>query len=297
MDYRPLAIVLVFLAVQTLPLVRAATPPGATFHDCSNCPQMMALTTGAFVMGVPYSDGWDERGSPEHRVVISRPFAIGVNDVTVAEYRAFADETHRPAGACNFLDGQRRWSPDAKRTWRNPGFPQNDRHPVVCVSWLDAQAYASWLSAKTGARYRLPSEAEWEYAARGGTVAAFYWGDQVSHDHANYGLEECYPCGGRKEGLDRWYFTSPVGSFNPNPFGLYDMSGDVWQWTQDCMHYGYEGAPTDGSAWMAADCRDHVLRGGAWNDPGANLGFGVRNPWPADDYNYANGLRVARDLD
>src|SRR5262249_8137000 len=156
------------------------------------------------------------------------------------------------------------WVTDPARDWRNPGFSQTGRDPAVCVSWDDAQNYIRWLNdevrnkarilnASANGPYRLLSESEWEYVAPAGAETRYYWGREASHKAANYGLEQCFPCGVAKQGKDRWYYTSPVGSFAPNAFGVYDASGNVWQWTEDCMHYTFDGAPDDGSAWTRGE--------------------------------------------
>jgi formylglycine-generating enzyme required for sulfatase activity len=282
--------------------------PGQIFSDCRDCPQMIVIRSGSFTMGSSVPQSGDARDLPEHQVTIARAFAIGVYDVTRAQYTVFAKKTRRPAAkGCDVLDPEMRWITDPSSDWRDPAFPQTDRDPVVCVSWIDAQAYVQWLNTQVGPRqstdgveigpYRLPSEAEWEYAARASSSTPYPWGSVASHNQANYGLEDCPPCGAAKEGKDRWYFTSPVGSFAPNAFGLYDMSGNVWQWTQDCMHYGYAGAPADGSVWRDGECKLHVLRGGSWLDPSVLITVTLRNPWAPDSRNNANGFRVARSLE
>jgi formylglycine-generating enzyme required for sulfatase activity len=228
---------------------------GAGFRDCAQCPQMTPLRTGTFVMGSSAGEA-DHQNSetPQHAVAVSRPFAIGRFDVTRAEYAYFVNETG--------------YSPAAEKCdWRTPTYKgellsQSDTDPVVCVNWEDAQAFASWLRNKTGKRYRLPSEAEWEYAARGGATAARPWGESLTRDDANYGTDPC--CGPFASGRDQWMYTSPVGSFPANRFGLYDMIGNVWQWTEDCGNASYLGAPEDGSAWTAGECNLRMVRGGAW---------------------------------
>jgi formylglycine-generating enzyme required for sulfatase activity len=290
------------------PSGRLAEQSERRFRDCPHCPEMIVIPPGSFSMGSPPPrQGWDSREAPQHSVRIDSAFAMSLYDVTRAQYSRFIRETHRSGGkGCDILDAQGRWITDPNKDWHSPGFPQTDFDPVVCVSWEDATAYALWLNQQARPRipsdsnsrpYRLPSEAEWEYAARSGTVTPYYWGNNASHESANYGLEECYPCGAAAEGRDRWYYTSPVASFPPNAFGLYDMLGDVWQWTQDCMHYGYEGAPTDGSVWAGGECKLHVLRGGSWLDPARFLTVTLRNPWGKSTRNQANGFRVVRSLD
>ena len=293
----------------TLGSTSVPTGPGMTFRECAReCPLMVVVPAGTFTMGTSRLDiESDGREGPPHTVTFARPFAIGVYDVTRSEFARFVHATnYRTKKGCHVLDPQGRWITDPDKNWRDPGFMQTDRDPVVCVSWNDAQAYMSWLNGKVRTNdprqgpYRLPSEAEWEYAARAGSTTSYYWGSEVSHELANYGIDDCSPCGAKKEGRDHWYFTSPVGSFPPNAFGLYDAWGNVWQWTQDCTHYSFEGAPADGSAWMTDTdraCYNRTVRGGSWLDPGWLLTPFVRNPWAPDDHNNANGFRVARTLE
>ena len=206
-------------------------------------------------MGSPNDEaGHNDAESPLHRVVISHAFAISQSDITRAEFARFADATG--------FDPH-----DSKCDWRAPKvrgalMNQTSDDPVVCVNWAGAQAYLTWLRRKTGKEYRLPSEAEWEFAARAGSAAARPWGGQLTRDNANYGSDAC--CGPFAADGDKWLYTSPVGSFPPNAFGLYDMIGNVWQWVEDCGHDNYAGAPTDGSAWVTGDCSTHIVRGGAW---------------------------------
>lgn len=287
--------------------------PGHEFRDCADCPQMIVVPEGSFVMGAPPDEPrapWfapegkkpsvDPEG-PQHKVSV-RALAIGKFDVTRAQWAAFVAATDRPVGAgCE-------WSgfPDEKiaaASWRNLGFVQEDDHPVVCVSWNDAQDYVRWLSQRTGHRYRLPTEAEWEYAARAGSASAYPWGDAASHERANYGSDEC--CSELAAGRDRWLHTSPVGSFAPNAFGLFDMHGNAWQWVQDCYVDAYATAPTDGSAYDEPDCQLRGLRGGTWGDPPGLIRSAARNyaPPPPSRWNpqweYRSGgvgFRVVRVL-
>jgi len=160
------------------------------------------------------------------------------------------------------------------------------------VSWDDSQAYVTWLSRKTGKQYRLLSESEWEYAERAGTSSAYYWGDTASHDYANYGSDTC--CSGVAQGRDQWVNTSPVGSFAPNAFGLYDMLGNVWQWTQDCYADNYNGTPSDGGASATGDCSRRVLRGGSWVINPQDLRSASRDGDSATFRDGDHGFRVAR---
>jgi formylglycine-generating enzyme required for sulfatase activity len=228
----------------------AGGKPSAPVKDCSDCPEMVVVPPGAFLMGSPESDPdaqKDER--PQHRVTIAEPFAIGRHEVTRAEYAAFVEATYPRGNGCYAWTGSEfRFNADAD--WRDPGFAQTDRDPVACVSWVDAKAYVQWLSEKTGERYRLPTEAEWEYAARAGTTTRYATGDTITEKDANFG--------------NRLGKTAPVGSYPPNPWGLYDMHGNLWEWTEDCYKDSYEGAPEDGRAWVEGDCSYRVVRGGSW---------------------------------
>jgi formylglycine-generating enzyme required for sulfatase activity len=170
-------------------------------------------------------------------VTIARPIAIGRFSTTFDQWDACAAD-----GGCNdYKPGDQGW--------------KRGLQPVINVSWFDATAYVSWLSRKTGKAYRLLSEAEWEYAARAGSTTAYYWGNEIGKENVN-----CNGCGSKWDNIQ----TSPVGSFAANAFGLFDMSGNVWQWAQDCYHDNYNGAPTDGSAWIGGDCPNRVIRGGSW---------------------------------
>ena len=196
-------------------------------------------------------------------------FALGVYEVTFAEYDRFANATGRDR--------------PNDRGWGRGG------RPVIYVSWGDAVAYASWLSAETGEEYRLPSESEWEYAARAGTATRYGWGQDIGRNRAN-----CSECGSRWDGEQ----TAPAGSFPANAWGLHDMAGNVWEWVEDCWHENYARAPRDGSAWTSgADCGRRVLRGGSWNDLPAVLRSANRVGGDAGDRIGSGGFRVSRTLD
>jgi formylglycine-generating enzyme required for sulfatase activity len=249
-------------------------------------PEMVRIEPGHFDMGViPEPDTLSPQ-SPQHRVTIRYAFEVSKYDITRDEFAAFVDDTKRgDGGNCDVYDGNS-FHRVPGRTWRDPGFPQTGRDPVVCVSWDEAQAYINWLNDKTGKNYRLLSEAEWEYAARAGTTTTYYWGDDLGIGHAN-----CQNCG---SGWDSKQ-TSPVGSFAPNPFGLYDMLGDVWQWTADCWNGSYVNAPDDGSAWKKGSCHVHALRGGSWYY-GAKAISTFRYGDVANFRDSTYGFRIARTL-
>ena len=248
---------------------------GETFQDCEVCPEMVVIPSGEYRMGSPA--GEEGRGSSEgplHEVRITKKLAVGRYEVTRREYGTFVKETGRKTAAgCWVGDGSiQNWRLDAARSWRSPGFSQGERHPVVCVSWEDARAYAKWLSKKTDKTYRLLSEAEWEYAARAGTHTSRYWGDgpkgQCSHANgADAAFGKAY---GKQQPRilscpDGSARTAEVGRYVANAWRLWDMLGNVWEWVEDCGHGDYRGAPADGSAWVSErDCETRVMRGGSW---------------------------------
>lgn len=254
-------------------------------------PELVVLRAGRFQMGSPEHEraiataagaqkNWLARETPQHWVGIARPFALGRYPVTVGEWRAFVAASG--------------WQAGGEVDWAAPGFPQTDAHPVVGVSWHDARQYAAWLSERTGARYRLPSEAEWEYACRAGTRTAFSFGDAIDTSLANYDGNFTWNGGARGEYRRG---TTPVTHFAPNPWGLHDMHGNVWEWVQDTMHENYEGAPLDGSAWEEGGDRvRRILRGGCWLYNPRYLRSALRNGFSAVMSNDIVGFRVAREL-
>jgi formylglycine-generating enzyme required for sulfatase activity len=254
-------------------------------------PDLVLIPTGRFQMGsTEYEHSIAlKAGSqpsqlakelPAHWVGIERSFALGRFPVTVREWRQFVHATG--------------WESKLDVSWADPGFKQTDDHPVVCVSWDDAQLYVQWLSEKTGQLYRLPSEAEWEYACRAGTHTAFSFGDEISTEHANYDGHFTYNHGARGESRGG---TTAVNTFQPNPWGLFDMHGNVWEWVQDVVHENYVGAPADGSAWEeGGDQARRVLRGGAWLYQPRYLRSALRNGYSAVLANDIVGFRVARKL-
>lgn len=231
--------------------------------DCPTCPAMIALPAGTFTMG---SNSGDPSEKPAHRVSIAAPFAIGKYEVTVEQWNACAD-----AGACpRVANGESR--------------PATT--PVRDVSWDDVQQYVKWLSKVSGKSYRLPTEAEWEYAARGGTATRYWWGEQMRKGTAN-----CKDCG------EPWDQNGPanVGSFAANPYGLHDMNGSVWEWVSDCWHNSFKGAPADGRNWDTPNCRDRVIRGGSWREDASYMPSSTRFKYAASVRHSQNGFRVARD--
>jgi formylglycine-generating enzyme required for sulfatase activity len=272
---------------------------GRAFKDCPNCPEMVVVPAGSFAMGSPTDEPEREpqvkKGaeSPQHQVVIARPFAIGRFSVTRAEFSTFVNETGHKTDGCNFWVGaERKLQSDG--SWKAPGFEQEDRHPGVCVNWNDVTAYATWISNKTGKTYRLLSEAEREYATRAGTTAPFWWGNSLSTAQANYDGTYTYAGGAKGENRQR---TLPVDSFKPNPWGLYQVHGNAYDWVEDCWQDSYQDAVADGSARTANDCTYHVLRGGAWHSYPRSLRAANRITYAATHREHGNGFRVARTLD
>ncbi|WP_460826593.1 formylglycine-generating enzyme family protein, partial [Massilia terrae] len=260
--------------------------------DSAQGPELVVLPAGRFQMGSGSDEqqaaldagarkAWLEREVPRHLVAIGRDFAIGRHPVSVADWRAFVLAT--------------RWKPSGDVNWSAPGFIQTDEHPVVGVNWHDAQLYVRWLSTRTGKRYRMPSEAEWEYACRAGSGTPFNVGDDIRPDQANYDTR--FAWAGKERGVPR-RGTTAAGSYPPNAWGLCDMHGNVWEWVQDVMHDSYEGAPIDGGAWQAGgDQERRVLRGGSWLYHPRYLRSAVRNGFAARLSNDKVGFRVVREVE
>ena len=237
-----------------------AAKPGSDFKECANaCPRMIVIPAGGSLMG--------DKGA-QHEVTLAKAVAVGKFDVTFDEW-----DQCTAAGAC----------PRAS----DRGWGRGNR-PVINVSWHDAKAYVGWLSRLTGKDYRLLSEVEFEYAARGSTTTEYPWGDEIGQGNAN-----CVGCGSKWDGKK----TAPVGSFKPNAFGLYDMHGNVWKWCEDGWHSDFPGAPTDGSPWLdGGDASRRVVRGGSWDDIPQFLRSAIRDGINTDLRNYYLGFRVARTL-
>jgi formylglycine-generating enzyme required for sulfatase activity len=260
---------------------------------------MVVLPAGRFKQGSANTVGSSPSERPPHEVVIDYSLAISQNDVTVGDFHEFIAATNRDMRGCDIYDGA--WHREPAAGWRSPGFPQNALHPVTCVSWNDAAAYARWLSSKTAHRYRLPSASEWEYASRTGAEAVRSWDSSGSDacanaDVADQSAARRYPGWSVFTCDDGYVYTAPVGSFKANTFGLNDMLGNVFQWTQDCWHDDYVGAPTDGSARSDGDCAEHELRGGSWFSSPAYVRASYRNRFAPDYRTSSVGFRLVREL-
>jgi len=258
------------------PAAERALKPEDTFREClvgpgkDYCPQMVVIPAGSFVMGSPETEeGHQPSEEPQHQVTIAKVFAVSKFELTFDEWDTCVNYGDCPQGVTDSGWG-------------------HGQQPVINVNWGDAQHYVAWLSKMTGQPYRLLTEAEYEYAARGGATTAYPWGDDIGQDNA-----DCKGCGSRWDNTQ----AAPVGSFAANRFGLFDMVGNVWEWVEDCVHENYEGAPTDGSAWTAGgDCKNRIVHGGSWNNTPINLRAANRVGTSPGFRDNLLGFRVARTL-
>jgi len=304
---------LVSVAVGKAPCIKPGS--GQFFKDCPQCPEMVIAPAGSLTIEPepePERKWLGKKGteSPQREVTISKPFAVGRFALMRDEFEAFVRDTgYKTEGGCYIwtVTGRDRspnvdvfmrefmreagWKEYAGKSWRSPGFAQTGSHPVVCINWDDAKAYTAWLSRKTGKEYRLLSEAEWEYAARAGTATPFRWGSSLTPTP-----ESTYVGPGASD--DEWrQKTVPVQALKPNAWGLYQVHGYVWEWTEDCWHENYQNAPADGSASATEECDERVLRGGSWvHTPGIPHAAYRSYSWEPDRRYYNIGLRVARTL-
>ncbi len=297
--------------------VYAGYRPGQVFTDpfldiAGHAPAMVVIPLGKFEMGSPQS-GRTQAGTeqPQHEVVIAKGFAMARAEVTVGEFGEFVrasgyvPDADRLGGASVYDESNGRMQMRAGVDWRDDyaGNRAKDDDPVVNVSWNDAHAYALWLAQHTGKPYRLPSEAEYEYAERAGTTTKYWWGDGTPTRK----VENLTGSGDRSPSHRSWanafpnysdgyWGPAPVMSFLPNPFGLYDIDGNVSEWVADCWHENYVRAPSDGSAWVNPGCSQRVVRGGSWGSAPDQDRSGFRQGAPADTRSGRVGFRVARDL-
>ncbi|PPC90464.1 MAG: hypothetical protein CTY34_07735 [Methylobacter sp.] len=273
-------------------------------------PEMVLIAAGSFSQGSTNED-------PGHQVSIDYHFAMSRCEVTVAEFRQFVEAQHyqteaeKREGCYIFNANKKSWAAEAGASWQKPGFEQSENDPVVCVSWNDAKAYIQWLNGylklPSAKAYRLPTESEWEYAARAGTQTLYYWGDASQCAYANSSDESLKNSEFGKSLPGDWIYaactdgfavTAPVASFKANAWGLYDMSGNVWEWVEDCWHESYENAPSDGSAWLDSNAKDctRSVRGGSWSFNPVYLRSAIRDWVTADVASSISGFRLARTL-
>lgn len=261
----------ILLLAQAIPVQAEDNLPDSQ-PDCASCPNMIAIAGGSFTMGAPADEpqsSWTER--PQHTVDVPG-FLLSATPVTFEQWDACVAD-----GGCNHDPDDQGWGRGTR--------------PVINVTWNDAQEYVQWLSTQSGENYRLPSEAEWEFAARAGTTGRYHTGNCIDTDQANFqGGAPAPLCPGgvfREE-------TTPVATFPANNWGLYDMHGNVWEWVQDCWNTSYNGAPDDGSAWDSGDCSRAVLRGGSWSMGGRSIRSATRAYDQRDVRIQYRGFRVAR---
>lgn len=243
--------------------------PGESFRDCPECPEMVVVPAGKFMMGSPATDKYRVKIEvPQHEVTIARPYAVGKFEIMFSEWDACVKDS-----GCQEQTQKDRWG--------------RGNQPLINVSWTEAQDYLAWIQKLTGRKYRLLSEAEWEYAARAGSATAYPWGADIGIGNAN-----CAECGSQWDEMQ----TAPVGSFKPNSFGLFDMHGNVWEWVQDCSNLDHQGAPIDGTAREAGDCGQRVVRGGSWYSDARNLRSASRGWEESSSRSRFRGFRLARTL-
>ncbi|MBX2854755.1 MAG: SUMF1/EgtB/PvdO family nonheme iron enzyme [Rhodobacteraceae bacterium] len=270
-------------------------PALARFQDCPACPIMIVLPSGRFTVGSPATEqGRQVNEGPQHEVRL-KSFAIGAAEITRKQFATFVAATGYDSGAACRTEMGGGFETRSNRSWRQPEFDQIDWEPVVCVSWEDAQAYVKWLNQQVpDGGYRLPSEAEWEYAARAGAATLFNTGGQLTDRQANFNAEA--PFNGAPVGRFRRR-TLPIGVFPPNKWGLYDIHGNVWEWTQDCWNDSHSPETEKGAARKRGDCTRAAIRGGSWYDTAALLRLANRAKLDRLHRSNVIGFRVARDLE
>lgn len=292
------------------------SPPAGEPRDCEVCPELAVVPPGQFMLGsAPDAPELDAATgeSPAVELSFSRPFLVSTREITVGEFRRFVDATGAKAvPGCRVWSGGQ-WVQDHDRSWRDPGFAAapGDDNPVVCVSWDDARAYAEWLSKESGKRYRLPSEAEWEYVARGGTSFPRYWGERDSRedvalslacDFANVydasavdALQLPVPNARCSDGAT---WLAPGGRYKPNAFGVYDIIGNAREWVMDCFTGSYAGRPQDVRAWTwQGGCELKGVRGGSFASRPRDARAPARDAELASHRQSDLGFRVARDYE
>ncbi len=283
-----------------------------TFKDCNACPDMVIIPEGTVNIG-SYKEEIGRKKGERDRVLatINKAFAMAKTEVTLGQYRTFMEETKykskvpfykgSPLVGCNYFDGKS-YGYVAAHNWQNPGYPQRESDPVVCVSYSDAKAYTDWLTIKTGRNYRVPSSVEFEYASRAGSSSPWFWGTDPSKacEFANIGdktfankfpTRASFPC------TDGYVFTTKVGRFKPNNFGLYDMVGNAWEWTADCFKKDLTNVPLNGSAYTGTheECEARTPKGGSWISAISWSRAAVRSRDGADYKSFMLGFRVAAE--
>jgi sulfatase modifying factor 1 len=283
-------------------------------RDCAECPEMVTVPAGVAVLGATAADPHRRPDElPLRRFRILQPFAVSRYEITRDQYEAFALATGRAAGGDCLSDRRQRgnWVHDADTTFRDPGFSQSGDHPVACVNWAEAKAYVDWLNTRTRGGYRLLTEVEWEYVARGGAANAVYpWGNELAKgcsfangfdltavatykgmDTSGYKVYDPLTC------TDGWLNTSPVGSLKPNAFGVHDMIGNVSEWIEDCHAPSHDAVSEEGAPPVVrGECVKRIAKGGSWGTLGNNLRTAERFPYAPTHRDDSIGIRVAKTL-
>lgn len=279
-------------------------PSERRFRECDQCPEMVVMPPGQYFFGSPPDEpGRDNDEGPQVHVRLT-PFAVSRFEITRSEFSDFVTASgHKPITSCYIASENGRWDPRADANWRAAGFAQDENHPVVCVSWTDANAYVHWLNSMVpGEPYRLLSESEWEYVARAGSATPFWWGTEQAEfcSFANGGdadARDIFPDWTRAgDCSDGYAYTAPVGAYPENAYGVSDLVGNVWEWTADCYQASLSDQSADGKPIDVESCEKRVVRGGAWDFSALYLRTAYRGAW-FPEQGFANfGFRVARDL-
>ena len=288
----------------TIVLFSVAASAAEPFKDCPTCPEMLAIPRGSVTIGSAADMVDRSAGEGPRRVVhIDYDLAVSKFEITRAQWQEFVTATgYKTEDGCQYFDGH--FGYVYEHNWRTPGYAQRPNQPVVCVSVLDAEAYAAWLGKKSKRSYRLPSSVEFEYFNRAGSDAPWFWGtaNATACEYANVGdnaIKPQYPKQPVHNCVDDYTFTAPVGSFKPNAFGLFDTVGNVFEWTRDCYHANFDGAPSDGSAWMAengGDCHFRTPRGGSWISGTNWTRAAAQSKDPVEYRSYLLGFRLVSEL-
>ena len=301
-------------AALALSVSTAAQSPGTEFQDCQACPEMVVIPPGTFPMGSehiePMRGGKMRPQGPVRTVTIDYPYAAGKYEVTIGEWRAFMANTGHQASDCRAWGGERA---SMGYSFEDPDFgrPVLDEEPMMCVYWTEAQEYVQWLSEQTEQNYRLLTEAEWEYAAKGGADTEWFWGDDDSKiceygnifDQVAAQNPELIAGSGTAVSMaaqceDGYDLVAPVGQYKPNAYGLYDTVGNIWEWTQDCSLTFYTAEPVDGSAFeVTGPCEKRAIRGGSWRSRLSRHKPFFRGRDPELTSYHLFGFRVARDVE
>ncbi len=283
----------------------AAQQRSDAFADCHGCPDMVIIPAGTFDFGSPSSEqGRSDDEGPQVRTRLSS-FAVSRHEITLDQYRQFVEETKHPvADYCYGMNENGSWTPATTITWKSPGFDQDGDHPVVCVTWNDAMAYIDWINSKVdGQPYRLPTESEWEYTARAGTITPYWWGDEQAAfcqwtNGADSIARERYQIWDRAGTCsDGFLYTAPVGHYQkPNAFGVHDMVGNVWEWVADCYQAQLSNVYFSEQQLASTGCEKRAVRGGAWDYSPLYLRTAYRGAWNPSEGFSNFGFRVARSV-